>query len=230
MRFLRGAELADRGVVSDVAISQGELRGSVSGSRREAYSVKITTPVTGASMGVGSQIRWSCTCPDWGDPCKHAIALLLVASLRLDDDPDLLATLVGSDSEVPPPDSPVDIQAEIPETQVAARVRKGPTTTVDAPVIVPARSTGLPTVAPLWAEALGVVDYPATIHHFFGMTSAGTTTPTAPSTESPSSSSSSSSTGMTIGTDRLRQLGPLIVDDYDLAPDIIHMYTALRED
>jgi uncharacterized Zn finger protein len=35
-------------------------------------------------------VQAACTCPDWGDPCKHVAAVLYVLADRLDDDPWLL--------------------------------------------------------------------------------------------------------------------------------------------
>lgn len=203
MRLLRGAELAERGVVSSLDIRAGELRGLVSGSRRESYSVKITTPVTGTAPGAGSPIRWSCTCPDWGDPCKHAVAVMLVAAQRLEEDSDLAATFVGSDAQAP---------TEAVQTEAGARPTVGPTPTARS-----SRPTGLPVVAPLWAEGLSDTTGASSAQQFFGDAPLGTTPTTPPSDPS-------------IGPDRLRQLGPLIVDSYDLAPDIIRMYSGLRDD
>ena len=219
MRFLRGAELADRGVVTDLKVAPGELRGTILGSRREAYTVNISTPITGVPMGAGSPIRWSCTCPDWGDPCKHAVAVLLVVSQRFDADPDLVETFAGANPHGATLDDLQDVSpVKIPESKLAMKVQPGPTT----PETVPLRSTGLPSVAPLWAESLGIVDGPSTIEQFFGVVPLG---------KSPSSLASDQPTGgALVGPDRLRQLGPLIVDDYDLAPDVIRMYTGLSED
>jgi SWIM zinc finger len=203
MRLLRGAELAERGVVSSLDVRAGELRGLVSGSRRESYSVKITTPVTGTAPGAGSPIRWSCTCPDWGDPCKHAVAVMLVAAQRLEEDPDLVATFVGSDVLAP---------AEIFQSETGTRPTASSTQSTRIN-----RSPGLPVVAPLWAEGLSEVENTTTAQQFFGDAPLGMTPTTPPSDPS-------------VGPDRLRQLGPLIVDSYDLAPDIIRMYSGLRED
>ena len=40
-------------------------------------------------------LRTSCSCPDHGDPCKHAAAVCYVMAEALDDDPFLLFTLRG---------------------------------------------------------------------------------------------------------------------------------------
>ena len=62
--------------------------------------------------------RWqdmerSCTCPDWGDPCKHMAALYYIIAKEIDADPAVLFRLRGMDiaarfgklavREIPPP-------------------------------------------------------------------------------------------------------------------------------
>jgi hypothetical protein len=91
-----------------------------------------------------------------------------------------------------------------------------------------ARATGLPTVAPLWATELGEVVEPETLEQFFGIVSLGAKA--SPGAAEAGGENDDASDDVSIGRDRLRQLGPLIVDDYDLAPDIIRMYTGLRDD
>lgn len=97
------------------------------------------------------------------------------------------------------------------------------------------RPTGLPHVAPLWASDLEPMPEPETVEEFFGITSttAKSGAPVKPPLSSGSELSGDSadtSDRASIGRDRLAHLGPLIIDDYDLAPDIIRMYTNLRED
>ena len=62
------------------------------------------------------EMRRSCDCPDWGDPCKHQAALYYVLAREIDADPHLLFRLRGLDltaltkrfgasldQEIPPP-------------------------------------------------------------------------------------------------------------------------------
>ena len=44
------------------------------------------------------QMRFSCTCPDWADMCKHVAAVLYGVAVRLDENPTLLFVLRGVDS------------------------------------------------------------------------------------------------------------------------------------
>ncbi len=55
--------------------------------------------------------RFSCSCPDWADLCKHAAAALYAFGVMLDEQPELLFTLRGIEASVLIPDLP-DIAAE----------------------------------------------------------------------------------------------------------------------
>ena len=46
-----------------------------------------------------SEIRLSCSCPDWADLCKHAAAVLYGVGARLDQQPELLFRLHGVDEK-----------------------------------------------------------------------------------------------------------------------------------
>lgn len=50
--------------------------------------------------------RFSCSCPDWADLCKHAAAVLYAFGVMLDKQPELLFTLRGMDSSVLIPKAP----------------------------------------------------------------------------------------------------------------------------
>lgn len=41
------------------------------------------------------QVRFDCTCPDWGDPCKHSAALAYLLADAIDADPFVLLLLRG---------------------------------------------------------------------------------------------------------------------------------------
>jgi uncharacterized Zn finger protein len=44
-----------------------------------------------------SEIKLSCSCPDWADMCKHVAAVLYGIGARLDKEPELLFRLRGVD-------------------------------------------------------------------------------------------------------------------------------------
>ena len=50
--------------------------------------------------------RFSCSCPDWADLCKHAAAALYAFGVMLDDQPELWFMLRGIDASVLIPDAP----------------------------------------------------------------------------------------------------------------------------
>lgn len=47
-----------------------------------------------------SDVRATCTCPDWENPCKHIAAVLYLLADRLDRDPWLVLVLRGREREV----------------------------------------------------------------------------------------------------------------------------------
>jgi len=104
-RFRRGKTyVADR-AVSRLEVSPGRLLANVVGSRDTPYQVIIAVktierPVLGSPEAFRLHINHltpeagdiivSCTCPDWDDPCKHAVAALLAFSNELIARPELL--------------------------------------------------------------------------------------------------------------------------------------------
>ncbi|HEY4157427.1 MAG TPA: SWIM zinc finger family protein [Polyangiaceae bacterium] len=68
------------------------LRGRLSESVMQA----VTNVETGL-FPAASEIRMSCSCPDWAGLCKHLAAVLYGIGARLDSRPELLFTLRGVD-------------------------------------------------------------------------------------------------------------------------------------
>jgi uncharacterized Zn finger protein len=88
-RLVRGKELADRGRVHNLDVRPGRVTGNVTGSRAEPYEVVVRLPESGGPPRSAQELRFDCTCPDWADPCKHAVAVTLALADRLDQEPDL---------------------------------------------------------------------------------------------------------------------------------------------
>jgi len=105
-RFRRGkAYVADR-AVTRLEVDGGLLTASVLGSRSDAYRVVISvrtierpTDLDSAQpqrthitrlVPEGADIMVSCTCPDFDEPCKHAVATLLAFANELGARPELL--------------------------------------------------------------------------------------------------------------------------------------------
>jgi len=113
-RFRRGkAYLADNSV-SRLDLSEGVLLGTVVGSRPEAYHVTITVETVSRPDDFGQsperahvarlipradELLFSCTCPDWDDPCKHGVAALLALAAELGSRPELLVIWRCGDSD-----------------------------------------------------------------------------------------------------------------------------------
>lgn len=191
-RFRRGKAYLAENAVARLDLSEGVLLGTVVGSRPEAYHVTITvetvarpddlgqTPERGHVARLiprGDELLFSCTCPDWDDPCKHGVAALLALAAELGARPELLVawrcgdadskerTKVGSRARpdrhlrlVPPapPPSPFDTpewhgfagdDVEIPHCQV-------PTGPLTLPAMVMERTDVAAVIRSAW-EALG---------------------------------------------------------------------------
>ncbi len=106
-RFRRGKGYLADNAVSRLELSEGVLLATVVGGRPEPYHVTITVEMVARPDDLGQvlershvarliprgdELLCSCTCPDWDDPCKHAVAALLALAAELGPRPELLAT------------------------------------------------------------------------------------------------------------------------------------------
>jgi hypothetical protein len=102
-RFRRGKAYVSQGAVLELDVQPGLLQSQVVGSRAEPYDVTVAVDLLPAPvrdlpdrtdinrlMPQAGAMVVSCTCPDWDDPCKHAVAVLLAFAGELTDDPGLL--------------------------------------------------------------------------------------------------------------------------------------------
>ena len=103
-RFRRGKLYVVEGAVTRLELSPGQLLATVVGSRDEPYQVVATVGLVPRPPGSieslrtqltrltpeGGDLLVSCTCPDWDDPCKHAVAALLAFAAELVGRPELL--------------------------------------------------------------------------------------------------------------------------------------------
>ena len=191
-RFLRGAELMERGKVIALTVSHGRANGSVQGSSHAPYVVEIVSKADRVFPSSSSQLTFRCSCPDWGDPCKHAVAVTLELADRLDDDPELLARFLG-----------LEAMTQLPRPGGA---------------VAPPTSAVLETVAPVWASAVRPPAPPIDAAAFFGRPNPSSSTPSSVGRMTPTAD---------LPVERLRALGPLFVDGYDLAPDIVRLFETL---
>ena len=212
-RFLRGAELMERSMVTTLTVTAGRAKGTVQGSRREAYVVELISKTPGTLPTSGADLRFTCSCPDWGDPCKHAVAVTLELAERLDDDPAMLTRFLGLSATAPP---------------------LRPKAATPAPA-----AADLPTTAPTWVSEVRMSAPPTDSASFFGLTSyaeavGGRDARPADALRDQSLAVRLAVGAVTafdpaevLGSDRLRALGPLVVDGFDLAPEVIRLFNAL---
>jgi uncharacterized Zn finger protein len=93
------------------ALLDGELPGEL---------VRALTDEGVDLLPTAGELRFGCTCPDWGDPCKHAAAVCYLVADLLDNDPFELLLLRGRTRD--------DVLAALRE-----RRSGGAATTPDAP-------------------------------------------------------------------------------------------------
>lgn len=106
-RFRRGKGYLADNAVSRLDLSAGVLLATVVGSRAEPYHVTVTVEMVERPDDLGQtldrahvarliprgeELLFSCTCPDWEDPCKHGVAALLALAAELGPRPELLVT------------------------------------------------------------------------------------------------------------------------------------------
>lgn len=132
-RLSRGRALFRKGSVSDLTVTQGSIIASVRGSGGDDYEATVGTTL--APPGVLRQIARSrsadahqtidglvsdgvqvvpkdidlafgCDCPDWDEPCKHVVALLLAFADRVDLDETELLRWRGIDLSASTDDPP----------------------------------------------------------------------------------------------------------------------------
>lgn len=114
-RYRRGKEYVRENAVVELTLDQNTIVGAVLGSRATPYRVTITLPpLTGPVASVNGlvpvpkAIAFTCTCPDWDEPCKHAVAVGIAFAERLKIDPDALAAVRAGAGAVPAVASPPD--------------------------------------------------------------------------------------------------------------------------
>jgi SWIM zinc finger len=100
-RSHRGRTYALQGAVVDLTVHPGVITASVQGSRSVPYRVVIhTTEATsfenqGELVPGARDVRFACSCPDDGYPCKHGVAVMLDFAERVIDAPELLGLWRG---------------------------------------------------------------------------------------------------------------------------------------
>ncbi len=121
-RYRRGKDYLRENAVMSLDVLPGQLIGVVQGSRAEAYEVVVAVRQIARDAGsIGrlvpsaADLDFECTCPDWDEPCKHAVAVAMAFGERLKIAPEELATLrFGSREAVTMPVEPARPVVEPP--------------------------------------------------------------------------------------------------------------------
>jgi hypothetical protein len=227
-RLVRGTELADLDRVHDIDLRPGRVTATVIGTRGDGYEVLVRVDPDAGPPDDPEDIRTSCTCPDWAEPCKHAIAVLLTVAERLDVEPELAEVLWGrgrgpQPRPVPPPP-----------------VRGRPTP--PARPAAPATAWPPPTQPPSWAEGIEPPARPRTAEALFGTARVGRA-PRLPGAPGTGGRAAAPATGPGAGPGAgpvvdaapdpaavLDVLGPLEVGGVDLAPSLRALAARLADD
>lgn len=132
-RLSRGRRYQRQGNVLDLDVSDELITATVAGSRAEPYHVSIACKPANenerrAAMDDPSgaipraiDVAYTCICPDWGDPCKHGIAVMLEFAEEVDGDAHLLLAWRGiHDVVVPPPPGTESLTGASGDTSLTA--------------------------------------------------------------------------------------------------------------
>ena len=100
-RFSRGRTYARQGAVDDLDVNVGVVTGSVQGSRAQPYEVTVRADPADAFDSMialvpdRDEVSFLCSCPDWDDPCKHAVAVMIAFAEFVAEEPEALRVWRG---------------------------------------------------------------------------------------------------------------------------------------
>ena len=83
-RLIRGQELFEDGMVLELVIDSDRVSADVVGSRSQPYRATIWLATNRPLPDDAWDLAFDCSCPDVGDPCKHAVAVALAYGVHLD--------------------------------------------------------------------------------------------------------------------------------------------------
>jgi hypothetical protein len=111
-RLVRGHELLDNDQLEELTIDEQRATAKVVGTGKYPYMIEMR--YAALNRFDERATRFDCTCPDWGDPCKHGVALALSLAARLDLDESRANAVIeerraddsGAARVLPPSDRP----------------------------------------------------------------------------------------------------------------------------
>ena len=83
-RLVRGHEILDNNQLEEIVVDERHATAKVVGTAHYPYVIDMRYAALDRFDERGT--RFDCSCPDWGDPCKHGVALALTLAARLDLD------------------------------------------------------------------------------------------------------------------------------------------------
>jgi uncharacterized Zn finger protein len=108
-RLSRARSLYRTGAVTKLEITPGMATAIIQGSQPDPYTTAMG--LAGRSRRLKSRtvpdpedITFVCSCADWGDPCKHGLALILHFAEEVEDDPGVLDDWLGIGEDSPDDD------------------------------------------------------------------------------------------------------------------------------
>jgi SWIM zinc finger len=107
-RLGRGRTYARQGAVIDLDVEPGSVTAAVQGSRAAPYHVTIRTTLADRTDTLANlvpprtEIVFECSCPDWDDPCKHAVAVMCQLAELVSHDESLLLRWRGALPDMSP--------------------------------------------------------------------------------------------------------------------------------
>jgi hypothetical protein len=112
-RMMRARKLHRAGHVGEIVVESLRLNAPVFGSDNDVYETSVMSDGSGSLAGPTPEfgrMRSECTCPDWGDACKHALALLLTFAEEVEDQPHLVEVFLNEGQAAESDDRPSTLQ------------------------------------------------------------------------------------------------------------------------
>ncbi len=197
-RFVRGKELAEHRRVAEISVSPGKVTALVYGSSMKPYDVTLRVPSQDGPPMDAHAFGFDCDCADWGDPCKHGVAVALALAAQFDANeslaevwwgtPKLAPMSIGDAVEMRSQFEPIDLELYNQSAHAAPH----------------SSATVLPSTMPQWAENLAPTVPARDVEEWLGQPTSALRPLKRPTTDA---------------IERLADLGPLEVGEgWDLAP------------
>jgi SWIM zinc finger len=152
-RLVRGHEIFEDELVTELVVTGDRIHAEIIGTRQWPYEVTLRMPRgEGGTLPTDPwKLRFDCSCPDSGDPCKHGVALTLAAADMIDR-----GVFPGFEQATAPDDSPSRLPLAAPPVEALPSRR------------TPLNPLPVPTVRPHWAEELPDRAPPTTLAAWLG--------------------------------------------------------------